>query len=119
MAQFYYVAILVVLFINKLQYNISWYDRLIQLNGFYIPFQLIYGYVETNDDNDDKTETWPPSQGQVVFFTSHPDRNGMRCLRLVTLYGMHEDTVGVFLPQTRTGNFMIRLVDCIYIAHST
>ena len=36
---------------------------------FYVHFQLVYGYVETNGANDDDiTETWPPSQGLSFFY---------------------------------------------------
>ena len=39
------------------------------LDGFYVPFQLIYGYVGTgNVNDDDKTGTSPPSQGQGFFY---------------------------------------------------
>ena len=38
-------------------------DWLDWLNGFYVTFQLIYGYIETDDDNDDdNTETWSPKE---------------------------------------------------------
>ena len=36
-------------------------------------------------------------------FAPHPHRNGMRYLRLVAFFDMQEDTAGVFLPRTRTG----------------
>ena len=40
------------------------------LIGFYISFQLIYGYTETNCNNDDdEIETSPPFHGQGVLYT--------------------------------------------------
>ena len=40
-----------------------------RLIGFSVPFQLIYSYVETVDDNDvGEIETRPPPQGQGLFY---------------------------------------------------
>ena len=48
---------------------------LIQFDWGYVPFQLIYGYVEIDDDNnDDEIETRPPLQEQGFFYpTTHGD----------------------------------------------
>ena len=62
------------------------------LIAFYISFQLIFGYLAMDDDNDDKIENRPPSQGQGFYIPHHIyNTNGMRLLRLV-LYDMQEDT---------------------------
>ena len=63
------------------------------LNGVYVPFQLIYGDIETDDDNDDdKTETWLSSQGQGFFYMIHIIRMGWDAL-----YDIQGDTAGLFL----------------------
>ena len=43
------------------------------LNGFYDTLQLIYVYVEADDDNNDvdKIETWLLSQVQRFFYIPH------------------------------------------------
>jgi len=71
------------------------------LNGFYVPFQLIYDYVETDND-DDNTETCHLSQGQG-FFLHLIHIEIWDASNLVALYGMQEDTAGIFLSRTRTG----------------
>ena len=49
------------------------FDGLTDVLGcFYVPFQLIYSYVEEDDGNDaDKTENYPPSQGQRFLYIPH------------------------------------------------
>ena len=41
-------------------------------NWFYVPLQLIYGYVETDDENDDETDRNAVlNVKDKVYFTSH------------------------------------------------
>ena len=72
------------------------------MNGFYVPVQLIYGYVETDYDNDDDDmiETGPPSQGRTrVLLHPTPHRNGMRYIRLVVRHAGGYS--GSILPRRR------------------
>ena len=90
-----------------LRANYNYIELILYLNilGFTY-FSAHLWLCKTDDDTDDNDiETRPPSQWQWFFYIiHHMYSNSMRCLRLVILHDMQEDTAALSSPLARRGS---------------
>ena len=59
-------------------------------------FQLVYGYVETDDDKHGYDRSLSSIARTTVLLYPIPYRNVMRCVQLVALYDTQEDVAAVY-----------------------